>query len=187
MIGVLIGGSVVVAGGLAFAGFVVGTYNGLIHAKQDIKEMWSNIKTEYQRRVDLFVNLVESVKSIKKHEKNTLVEVIKMRNGLKRDGNQKKEMEVMKRISAMLPDINILVERYPEIKAGNQHTKLMGDIKETEDRINVARTNYNEEVREYNVMVLEFPRNIVANWFKFKEEFYFECEEEAKKSPKIVL
>lgn len=171
-------------------GWVVNGYNYLQARLQDIKTQFSNIKTEYQRRADLFYNLVQAVKSHKKFEKETLIEVTRARKG---DFGKTKEqqMQTMKKMDSifanLFKNLNVVVEAYPALRSAEQHNKLMEEVRITEDRINVARTDYNDVVREYNVYVVTFPSRILAKKFKFKEEKFFENDKESDKPIRIDL
>lgn len=173
---------------LLSVGWSISTYNNFVGLKQDISTQWSNIKTEYQRRLDLFYNLTQSVKSYKTHEKSTFNEVIKMRSLGLSGPNKVSEMKKLKGLDNLFARLLAVAENYPILKAGEQHNKLMDEIRFTEDRVNVARTSYNDIVRSYNTQVKVFPSNLIAGIFKFKMEIYYEAEEEASnKSPKINL
>ncbi len=171
---------------LATIGWVIGSYNTFVHAFQDVMNQWSNIKTEYQRRADLFLNLVESTKSYKKFEKETMTAITQARGGNfgKTQAMQAKKLNAL---DGIFQKLMLVVEAYPNLKANEQHNTLMNEIRLTEDRINVARTDYNELVNDYNTLVLEFPKNILAHVFGFRAEAYFENEEEATKAPRIKL
>ena len=175
---------------LVFIGWVIAGYNHLVNGRQSIKTQWSNIKTEYQRRADLFCNLVETVKSHKKFEKATLLEVVKARKG--NFGGSKeaeaKNMNLMdKAFSKIFGSLNVVFERYPELKSSQQHNKLMEEVRITEDRMNVARTDYNDIVRGYNIYVRSFPSNFLAKWFGYSEEKFFVNTKESDKPIKIKL
>lgn len=167
-------------------GWGIGSYNTFIIAVQDIKTQFSNIKTEYQRRADLFMNLVESVKSYAKFEKATLTEVIQARQG-NFGTNKKEQMGKMKGLDGIFSKLAVVVEKYPELKAVEQYNSLMAEIKMTENRINIARTDYNSLVRDYNILVSTFPKVILANWFHFQKEVFFENDAATDKAPKIDM
>lgn len=167
-------------------GGVVSSYNGFVTLRQDIKTQFSNIVTEYQRRTDLFYNLVQSVKSFKKHEKSTLKEVIEARS-LSFGNSKKQDLKNMKNLDGLFSKLLAVFERYPELKSNEQHNKLMDEVRITEDRINVARTDYNSIVNTYNVKVKRFPSNIIAGMFNFDLEKYFKGQEGVENSPKIEL
>jgi LemA protein len=181
MLGWIILGAIgcIVATAILFAGWVIGIYNMFQIGRQDIANQFSNIKTEYQRRADLFMNLVESVKAYAKFEKSTLTQVIQARGGnfgaLKADQLKKMDM-----LDQMFSKLSVVFERYPKLKADTQFNQLNSEIRETEDRINIARTDYNGIVRDYNVLITTFPPNLVANFFGFRKELFF-----TPKDPKI--
>lgn len=171
---------------LATVGWVIGTYNTGKTGQQDIGNQWSNIKTEYQRRADLFLNLVETVKSYKKFEKSTLVEVIQARSG-NFGKNQKEEIKNMKGLDKTFNRLMLLTESYPTLKANEQHNQLMEEIRITEDRINICRTDYNAIVRDYNVFVTTFPNTILTTYFGFTKQEFFINEDYTNSAPKIQL
>jgi LemA protein len=148
--------------------------------------MWSNIKTEYQRRADLFYNLAESVKSYAKFEKTTLKDVIAMRGG--NFGNSVPEgIEKMKGLDKLFAGLRVTFEAYPNLKANETYKRLMKEVRITEDRINIARTEYNDIVRDYNMFIVMFPSNTLARLFGFREWTYFESEAGSEKAPKMDL
>ena len=171
---------------LVTVGGSIGCYNGFVTLRQDIKTQFSNIVTEYQRRTDLFYNLVVSVKSFKKHEKSTLKEVIEARS-MSFGNSKKQDLKNMKNLDGMFSKLLAVFERYPELKANEQHNKLMDEVRITEDRVNVSRTDYNSVVNSYNVKVKRFPSNIIAGMFDFEIDEYFKGEEGIETSPQIKL
>lgn len=172
---------------IIIAGWGIGIYNYLQAGKQNIKTQWSNIKTEYQRRFDLFMNLVETVKSFKKHEKSTLTDVVKARSMLNFSGSKSEQLKNMGMLDKFFSKLSVLFERYPQLKANEQHNQLMEEMRITEDRINVARTDYNDIVREFNIATKVFPSSIIARMFRFAEEKFYINEESTNKAPKIDL
>jgi len=167
-------------------GGVVSSYNGFVTLTQDIRTQFSNIITEYQRRTDLFYNLVQSVKSFKTHEKSTLKEVIEARN-MSFGQSKKQDIKNMAKLDGLFSKLLAVVEQYPNLKADTQHNKLMDEIRITEDRVNISRTDYNNIVNTYNVKVKRFPSNIIAGMFNFDLEGYFKGQEGIEQSPKISL
>lgn len=171
---------------LMVAFWIIGTYNTLVNAVQDWKRSWSDIKTEYQRRADLFVNLVTTVKSFKKHEKETLTLVAQARSLKSFKGNGASEMKTMQKLDKGFANIMATFEAYPILKADKSHESLMEEIRITEDRINMARTHYNEVIEMYNSFLKAFPNNLIANMFGFIEGIYYESDV-GNKSPVISL
>lgn len=172
--------------GLCLVGYVIGVYNSLVGNLQDINTQFSNIKTEYQRRADLFYNLVEATKSYKKFEKSLLAEVTLARSG--RLGNTIPEsIKKMSKLDGIFGKLFAVFENYPNLKSSEQHNKLMEEVRITEDRVNVARTGFNDEVREYNILVNSFPSNIVAKMFRYNVYEYYLNEPETDKPVRINL
>ena len=171
---------------LVMGGWTIGTYNWFVNAKQNVKNQFSNIKTEYQRRLDLFYNIVQSVKSYKNFEKSALVEVIQARSqGF--TGSPKKDIKTMGELDNLFSKLMVLFEKYPDLKAIQQHNKLFDEIRVTEDRINIARTDYNAVVRDYNVGVKSFPQSLVVGMFKFQDEEFYLNEFNSDAAPQINL
>lgn len=167
-------------------GWGIGVYNTCRVGQQDIKTQWSNILSEYQRRTDLFYNLVQGVKSHKNFEKETLIGVAQARTGF---GGMPKieQMKKLKGLDGLFNRLMVVFERYPQLKSYKQHDKLMEEIRITEDRINVARTDYNEIVGDYNKVIITFPSAIIAGLFKFPTEIFYQNEATSNSAPKIDL
>lgn len=171
---------------LSVIGWWIGTFNRFQNAIQDMKEQWSNVKAEYQRRADLFMNLVESVRSYKEFENKTLREVIQARGG-NFGATKEEEARKMNELEGIFSRLMVVFERYPELKASKAYGRLMKEIRITEDRINYARTEYNDIVGEYNKIVRMFPTNIIARRHNFFEEAFFESEQGTEKAPAIKI
>lgn len=171
---------------LSTLGWGIGTYNTFRVGQQDIKTQWSNILTEYQRRADLFYNLVQAVKSHKNFEKDTLIQVIQARGG-NFGVNKPAQMKKLGDLNQLFQKLMVVFERYPNLQSHKQHDKLMDEVRITEDRINVARTDYNEIVGDYNKLVTTFPKNTIASMFRFNTELFFQNEATSTSAPKIDL
>ena len=167
-------------------GYGIGTYNALTSGKVDIDTQFSNIKTEYQRRADMFMNLVEATKSYKKFEKETMIAVTEARQG-NFGSTRADQVKKMSQLEGIFSKLFAVAESYPNLKSNEQHNKLMEEIRITEDRVNIARTDFNEECREYNETLKVFPSNVVANMFAFKEVAYFQNEAGTEKAVRINL
>jgi LemA protein len=166
---------------LAFiiGGWILGTYNLFIKGQQNIKTQWSNILAEYQRRADLFYNLAQAVKSYAKFEHDTMTHVIKARGGNfgKTKDDQIKNMSKLDDAFAnMFSRLLVVFERYPKLQAIEQYNSFSKEVRITEDRVNIARTDYNGVVKEYNLSVKTFPNMILANIWRFQEEKFFLTE-----------
>lgn len=165
-------------------GWIIGNYNEFINSKVSIETQWSNIKTEYQRRADLFYNLVQSVKSHMKFEKGTLIEVTKMRNA-NLGSPSPESLSKMKGMDAFFSKLIATFEAYPNLKSIEQYNRFTEEIRITEDRINIARTDLNDIIREYNINVRSFPTNILAKMFGFTKEKFYINEEKTNYAPKV--
>jgi LemA protein len=168
--------------------WVVGTYNSLVHAKQNLEQAWSEIDNQLKRRFDLIPNLVETVKGYAAHEKSTLEEVIKARNAyLSAGGSVDEKINAENALTSGLRQLFALSENYPELKANANFRDLQVELTGTEDKIAYARQYYNTSAREYNAKLLTFPNNIIASMFKanFTEAKYFEAASEERENVKV--
>ena len=165
--------------------WIVATYNGLISLRNRKDDQWSQIDVQLKRRADLIPNLVETVKGYAKHEKGTLEDVIKARNNFVTASTPEEEMKASGEITQALSRLFALSENYPDLKANQNFVSLQNDLKETEDKISIARQFYNDTVLTYNNKVEMVPSNIVAGLFGFKKAAFFEIEEADKAAPKV--
>ena len=175
--------------GLVILGlFVVLTYNSLVTMRQRVKEAWSTVDTQLKRRYDLIPNLVETVKGYATHEQSTLSAVTKARAvAMESSGTAKAEKENM--LSDTLKSLFAVSENYPDLKANANFLELQQELSDTETKIQAARQFYNTVVQTLNAKIQQFPSNIIASWFKFTEEKYFELsdtEKEAVKKAPVV-
>ena len=185
----LIIGAIVLALIIVGLSWWMGTYNRLASGVQNIETQWSNVKAEYQRRADLLYNLVESVKSYANFERTTLREVIQARGG----NFGKSTPEQMKKIQkldgtfgSLMSRLMVVFERYPKLKASELYQNLIEETSMTENRVNVARTDFNEVVREYNTLIVTFPSKLIATKYNFKVWKFFEVDDKSvEKAPKF--
>lgn len=166
----------------------------LVTLDEDVKAKMAQVQTQYQRRSDLIGNLVETVKGAANFEKSTLTEVIEARakaTSIKLDPNdltpeKLKEFQAAQgQLSQALGRLMVVNEAYPELKANTNFLKLQDEIAGTENRIAVARKDFNESVQAYNVKIRVFPNNLFAGMMGFKLRGSFEADEEAQKAPKV--
>ncbi|MDD5023304.1 MAG: LemA family protein [Candidatus ainarchaeum sp.] len=165
--------------------YVWSTYNRLITLKERIKNSWAQIDVQLKRRFDLIPNLVETVKGYAKHEKGTLEEITKLRGGLVK-GSPEQRAEADALLGSALGKLMVVVENYPQLKANENFLKLQQELSGTEDKISFVRTAYNDSVYIYNMLTKRFPSSIIANFFKFTEEGYFEIPEAQKEQRENV-
>jgi LemA protein len=167
--------------------WVIGLYNGLVRARNEVDASWSGIDTELKRRHDLVPNLVETVKGYAAHERGTLEAVIQARNAAAAPHASTAALAKDEAaLAAGLRQIFALSERYPDLKANASFQQLQQSLAETEDRIQRARTVFNARVRELNTRIQVFPGNLVAGSFGFTPREYFELEGSAERQPPQV-
>lgn len=163
--------------------FFVGVYNGLIKLNVRTDEAWSDIEVQLKRRYDLIPNLIETVKGYAKHETKVFESVTKARaEALGAQGVADKS-KAETGLEGALKSIFAVAEAYPDLKANQNFSKLQDELTDTEDKIQASRRFYNANVRDMNIAVQTFPKNIVANMFGFKKRDLFELEEVAAKEP----
>ncbi|TKG96066.1 LemA family protein [Puteibacter caeruleilacunae] len=174
--------------------FFKNTYNKMVSMDEGVKASWSQVENVYQRRADLIPNLVNTVKGYASHEKETLSAVIEARskatsvniNPSNLDPNALKKFQAAQgELSSALSRLMVVMERYPDLKANQNFMDLQAQLEGTENRIATERRKFNQAVQPYNELVREFPRNIIANMFGFKEKAYFEAEKGAEKAPEV--
>ena len=175
--------------GFLFLIWFVMTFNTLIRYRNHVKESWSDVDTELQRRYDLIPNLVSTVKGYAAHEKSLLEEVTRLR-GEARDNHGSPQSQARSENSfvSALSRLLVVVENYPDLKANDNFLALQAELTNTEDRIQVARRFYNGNVRDMNNKVQMFPSNIIAGIFGFSKAEFFELREiAAREAPQVEV
>lgn len=166
--------------------FVIGIYNNLVRARQKVKNAWSQIEVQLQRRFDLIPNLVETVKGYMAHETETLEKVTSLRSSWANANSVNEKANLDNQLSSALKTIMAISENYPDLKANTNFTELQNSLTETENKISFSRQFYNDTVTMYNTKLEVFPDNFIASIFNFKEEPLFNVDsDEARKNVKV--
>lgn len=168
--------------------WIVGVYNKLVASKQRVKNGWSQIDVQLKKRYDLIPNLVETVKGYAKHEKETLENVVMWRSKATSATTAAESMEANAGLSGALSRLLVTVEKYPELKANTNFLKMQDDLKEIENKIAMARQFYNDTVQRNNMLIQQFPSNIIAGMFHFELAKYFEVDDSVRQNaPKVTF
>ena len=174
--------------------WAVSAYNGLVVKDEACSKQWSKVESQYQRRMDLIPNLVNTVKGYASHEEATLLKVIEARNQasqVKIDAENMTQEQLnnfqqsQENLSSAIRGLNIVVEQYPDLKANQNFLELQSQLEGTENRIAVERQRYSDVVNEYNTSVRRFPNSVFASMFGFDKKPYFEAQSGAENAPKV--
>ena len=163
----------------------IGIRNGLIDRDEKVREQWSQIETQLQRRADLIPNLVNTVKGYAKHEEKIFTEVADARSRLLSAQGPAAKAEAGAQLNSVLGRLLAVAENYPQLKASDNFVRLQDELAGTENRIAVERKRYNESVADFNKAVKHFPTNLVAKLLGFSQREYFQAAEGAEKAPEV--
>lgn len=179
---------------LTLCGTGCSKYNSMVRLNQEVETSWSNVETQYQRRSDLIPNLVETVKGYASHESNTLQAVTEARakaGSINITADQLDEetlrqfTQAQSQLSGALKSLLAVSEAYPDLKANENFLKFQDEYAGTENRIQLARRDFNEVAKQYNTEISLFPNNIFASFFGFRTKPYFSAAEGAEQAPAV--
>lgn len=179
---------------LCFGGCACNGYNGMVAQREEVKNAIGKMQSAYQRRMDLFNSLVSTLEASANFEKSALTDIIAARasaTSIKLDASTltpetlKAFQAQQGQIGAAMGRLMVVNEQYPDLKTPEQFKNLQATIEGTENRINVARNDYNTIVQSYNTSIHSFPNNILANNFGFKEYPSFEADTAAQHAPAL--
>ncbi|MFA5800205.1 MAG: LemA family protein [Candidatus Peribacteraceae bacterium] len=179
---------VVLGATVIIAIWLVASYNGLVTAKGFVTNQWAQVETQYQRRIDLVPNLVSTVKGAAQFEQETFLQVTEARSAwaqAKTVGDRGQQIQAATNFDTALGRLLVTVEAYPQLKATEAFRDLMAQLEGTENRISVARKDYNDAVFGYNVRVLRFPGLVAAKLFGFQPEKSFEAVKGSEVAPTV--
>ena len=161
------------------------SYNTFVSQDEAIKAQWAQVENQLQRRNDLIPNLVETVKGYAAHEEGVYKDIADSRSKLLAAKSPEETIQAANQQTTALGRLLAVVENYPQLRANEQFNRLMDELSGTENRIAVERMRYNERIREYNTARRQFPANLTAKMFGFKEHPFFEAPPEARQVPKV--
>jgi len=165
---------------------IVGMYNSLITLRMRVKNAWSQIDVQLQRRFDLIPNLVETVKGYANHEEKVFEDVAKLRTQWASATSVGEKADLNNQLSGALKTIMAVAENYPELKASTNFSELQTELQNTENKISFSRQFYNDSVTMYNTKLQVVPTNIIAGMFNFGPEEFFKAEsDEARNNVKV--
>ncbi|MGI8893192.1 MAG: LemA family protein [Bacteroidia bacterium] len=171
-----------------------GSYNRMVQLDEGIKTQWAQVENVYQRRADLIPNLVRTVQGYADFERETLTQVIEARAKATQTTinpenltpeNIQQFQQAQGQLSSALSRLMVVVERYPDLKANQNFLELQAQLEGTENRIAVERRKFNEETKEYNIYIRQFPRNFLAGMYGFQQRPLFEAQAGAERVPEV--
>src|SRR6187399_1082959 len=161
------------------------SYNTFVSQEEAIKAQWAQVQNQLQRRNDLIPNLVETVKGYAQHEESVFKDIADARSRLLAARTPEETIQAANQQTSALGRLLAVVESYPQLRANEQFNRLMDELSGTENRIATERMRYNERIQEYNTARRQFPANVTARVFGFKEYPFFEAPVEARQAPKV--
>ena len=170
---------------LAIVLYLISGYNGLVNARNRVKNSYSQIDVQLKRRNDLIPNLVETVKGYAKYEGSTLEKVAELRNQVAAATSPAEAMRASDELTRQVSGIFAVAESYPDLKASANFSQLQEELTNTENKIAYSRQLYNSVTSNYNVKLETFPSNVIAKMFGFKAAEFLETPEEEKAVPKV--
>src|SRR3989440_11307758 len=161
------------------------SYNTFVGQEEAIKAQWAQVENQLQRRNDLIPNLVETTKGFAQHEEAVYKDIADARSRLLAAKSPEETISAANQQTSALGRLLAVVENYPQLKANEQFNRLMDELAGTENRLAVARQRYNEAVQQYNTSRRQFPGNLTAKMFSFKDYPFFEAPVDARQAPKV--
>ena len=161
------------------------SYNTFVSQEEGVKAQWAQVENQLQRRNDLIPNLVETTKGFAQHEEAVYKDIADARAQMAGAKTPAESMAAANNQSSALARLLVVVENYPQLKSNEQFNRLMDELSGTENRIAVERMRYNEKVQAYDTARRQFPGNLTAKMFSFKDYPFYEVPAEAKQAPKV--
>lgn len=174
---------IVLAGALLLIPPIIKLYNRLVRGRNKVREIWSNIEVQLNRRHELVPNLVNTVKGYATHEEGTFTKVTEARSKAVSSSSPGELGALERTLMSGIGQIYAVAEAYPELKASDNFTRLQSELSTIEDNIQQSRTEYNAIVSRFNTGVQSFPVNLIAGLLGFKSFEFFDAPDEASKAP----
>ena len=163
----------------------ISTYNSLIKLNEEANNKWAQVETQYQRRVDLIPNLVNTVKGASNFEKSTLEEITKLRSQWQTASTVNQKVDTANQIESTLSKLLVVAENYPQLTATQNFQDLQAELANTENKVAVERGRYNDVVKTFNARIKTFPSNIVAGRLGYTDRNYFNAKPGAENAPDV--
>lgn len=164
---------------------IIGGYNKMISNEETVDSAYSNLEVMLQRRADLIPNLVNTVKGFTNHETEIIEKVTDARAKLVKANTLEEKESANNELSSSLKALMVVVENYPDLKSSENFIQLSDELAGTENRIAVARKDYNDAVKTLNTLIKKFPNNFLAGMFGFEQAKYFEANEKSSEVPSV--
>ncbi|MFA6407682.1 MAG: LemA family protein [Candidatus Paceibacterota bacterium] len=165
--------------------YVGSSYNGFVTKNESVTNQWAQVETQYQRRLDLIPNLVDSVKGAMKQEQTVFLAIADARTKYGSAKTVDEKAAAATGVESALSRLLVVMENYPQLKSSDTVQTLMAQLEGTENRVSVERGRFNDAVRDLNAATKRFPGTIIASIFGFKERAYFEAAKGAENAPKV--
>ncbi|PAE41161.1 LemA family protein [Bacillus sp. 7884-1] len=176
---------IIVAAIVLLGVMLMSSYNNFVTLEENVDQSYAQIENQLQRRLDLIPNLVNTVKGYASHEKEVIASISDARARLAGANTVEEEATANAELTGALSRLLVVVENYPNLKADQQFTQLMDELSGTENRISVARKDYNDQVAVYNKKIKRFPGALIAGMTGFNEKEYFTADPKAAEAPEV--
>ncbi len=170
---------------ILIGGWLVLTYNSLIHSRNRVDEAWSDIEVQLKRRYDLIPNIVETVKAYAKHEQKVFKDVTEARTKAMQAKTPEEHAKAENMLTGALKSLFAVAEAYPQLQAAGNFLNLQHELTDAENKIQAARRFYNGNVRDFNTKIQVFPTNLIAGMFGFTKREFFDAPDVAAEPPQV--